>query len=760
MSTAVGFSNGGIMGERVRTHDWAATPLGPAETWPQSLRTALSIMLNSAFPTYLAWGPELTSFYNDAYIPMLGDKPEALGRSFPEVWPETWDIVGPIATRAMRGEASYFEDMPLTLVRRGYPEQTWFAFSYSPVRDETGRVGGVLCTIHETTERVQAEAALRESENKLAAILEQLPVGVGLVDPEGNIVLSNQILQQYALDKIPSRDPMQGECWRGYTPEGQRLSPSDYPSARALRGETVVPGVDFLVTLPNGQDIWTRVSAAPFRKTAHEGLGAIFVVQVVEREKRIEQALRESQVRLQAAIDLVGLSPYTWNPITGALDWDTRLKAMWGLPPDACVDEDVFLSGIHPEDRPRVEAAIAQCSDPAGLGIYAIEYRVIGIEDGVERWVSTQGRTTFEHGRPVAFIGAALDITERKRAEAALRESDERFRQFAENSSSTLWILNFETMNLEYLSPAFEPVWGEPREGVLGDPSRWNRFLHPDDRERARGALERVRLGEISTEEFRIIRQDGVVRWIRNTFFPIRDAQGQIRRAGGIAQDITRHDGRFVYVVDVEETTHRGLSHLLRDAGYRVRVFSSGKSFLEAAPALAAGCVVLDICRSGAGGLVIPRELKARRIGLPVIVLGDAKGDVPFGVQVMKAGAVDFLPIPYGSNQLLAAVASAMASTHEEDEPNQEADRARRRIAEMSEREREVLAGLLAGRTNKEIGRGIGLSPRTVETHRAHVMQRLGVQTLSQAVLVATSAGFQSPSLEPNVPQGSDTPET
>ncbi|WP_052954628.1 PAS domain S-box protein [Microvirga vignae] len=760
MSTAEAFPNGGIMGECLRTHDWAATPLGPSETWPQSLRTALSIMLSSAFPTYLAWGAELTSFYNDAYIPIMGDKPNSLGRPFPEVWSEVWDTIGPITERAMRGEASYFDDLPLTLMRRGYPEQTWFSFSYSPIRDETGGVGGVLCTVHETTKRVQAEAALRESENKLAAILEQLPVGVGLVDPEGNIVLSNQILKEYALDKIPSRDPVQGERWRAYTPEGQRLSRSDYPSARALRGETVVPGVDFLVTLPDGQEIWTRVSAAPFRNTAQEGLGAVFVVQVVEREKRTEQALRESQARLQAAIDLVGLSPYTWNPVTGALDCDARLKAMWGLTADAHVDEEVFLSGMHPEDRPRVEAIIAQCSDPAGPGIYAIEYRVIGIGDGVERWVSTQGRTTFEHGRPVAFMGAALDITERKRAEAALRESEERFRQFAEHSSSTLWILNFETMNLEYLSPAFEPVWGEPREGVLGDPSRWSRFLHPDDRERAQGALERVRLSEISTEEFRIIRQDGVVRWIRNTFFPIRDAQGQIRRAGGIAQDITRRDGRFVYVVDDEEATHRGLSHFLRDAGYRVRVFSSGKSFLEAAPALAAGCVVLDICRSGAGGLVVPSELKARHIGLPVIVLGDAKGNVTFGVQVMKAGAVDFLPVPYGSDQLLAAVASALASTHEEDEQNQEAERGRRRIAEMSEREREVLAGLLAGKTNKEIARDIGLSPRTVETHRAHVMQRLGVQTLSQAVLVATSAGFESPSPGPKVPHGSDKPET
>ena len=131
-----------------------------------------------------------------------------------------------------------------------------------------------------------------------------------------------------------------------------------------------------------------------------------------------------------------------------------------------------------------------------------------------------------------------------------------------------------------------------------------------------------------------------------------------------------------------------------------------------------------------------------------------------FGVQVMKAGAVDFLPVPYGSDQLLAAVASAAASTREEDEQNQEADRARLRIAEMSEREREVLAGLLAGKTNKEIGRDIGLSPRTVETHRAHVMQRLGAQDPVTSRADRNLGGFQSPSPGPNVPQGSGSSET
>ncbi|MDF2690011.1 MAG: hypothetical protein K0Q80_2977, partial [Microvirga sp.] len=253
-----------------------------------------------------------------------------------------------------------------------------------------------------------------------------------------------------------------------------------------------------------------------------------------------------------------------------------------------------------------------------------------------------------------------------------------------------------------------------------------------------------VRLGDICTEEFRIIRQDGGVRWIRNTFFPMRDAQGQIRRAGGIAQDITRHEGRFVYVVDAEEPSRQDLTRGLRDAGYDVRAFPSGKAFLEAAPALAAGCVVLDIRQPEAGGLTIPWELKARRIGLPVIVLGEIQSDVKSAVHVMKAGAVDFLPVPYAPDELLAALASAAADISQTDKQGQEANRARGRLAEMPVREREVLEGLLAGQTNKQIGRDIGISPRTVETHRAHVMQRLGARTIPELVRIAALAGVHT----------------
>lgn len=144
------------MAARISRYDWSRTPLGEISGWPQSLKTTLSLMLNSRFPTYMAWGPQMTGFYNDAYVPVLGKK-EGLGIPFRQTWAEIWDQVGPIAERTLEGESSFFENLPLQMERFGYTELTYFTFSYSPIRDESGAVGGVLCTVIETTSSVVAE---------------------------------------------------------------------------------------------------------------------------------------------------------------------------------------------------------------------------------------------------------------------------------------------------------------------------------------------------------------------------------------------------------------------------------------------------------------------------------------------------------------------------------------------------------------------------------------------------------------------------
>ena len=158
----------------MRAKDWNSTELGPPESWPQSLRTAVSLLLNSRYPMFLFWGPQLIKIYNDGYRPITGDKhPWALGRPGPDVWPEIWADIGPMVERVIHnGEATWSDDLPLFMRRRGFPEEVFFTFSYSPVRDESGGVGGMFCACTETTAKVQGERRLKVLRDLAAAAAE------------------------------------------------------------------------------------------------------------------------------------------------------------------------------------------------------------------------------------------------------------------------------------------------------------------------------------------------------------------------------------------------------------------------------------------------------------------------------------------------------------------------------------------------------------------------------------------------------------
>jgi len=153
---------GGEMGRLIQSKDWSQTPVGPAESWPQSLKTVLGIMLHSRYQMFIWWGEELTYFYNDAYIPVLGKRhPWALGQSPQKVWPEIWNTIGPQADIVLtQGRATWNEQLELIMERNGYAEETFFTFSYSPIPDENGRVAGLYCACTEDTHRVLGERRL------------------------------------------------------------------------------------------------------------------------------------------------------------------------------------------------------------------------------------------------------------------------------------------------------------------------------------------------------------------------------------------------------------------------------------------------------------------------------------------------------------------------------------------------------------------------------------------------------------------------
>jgi PAS domain S-box-containing protein len=187
-------SGGGEMGAMMRAHDWSTSPLGQPVDWPPALRTVVGLMINSKFPMFVAWGPQLGFLYNDAYCDILGEKhPAALGRPFRDIWSEIWADIGPLAERALAGESTYSDRLYLVMNRHGYDEETWFTYSYSPVRDETGKVSGMYCTCVEVTEQVHAERYRNQENERFRTLFEQAPGIIAVLrGPDHVFELTNQ----------------------------------------------------------------------------------------------------------------------------------------------------------------------------------------------------------------------------------------------------------------------------------------------------------------------------------------------------------------------------------------------------------------------------------------------------------------------------------------------------------------------------------------------------------------------------------------
>jgi len=207
--------DGGEMGKLMREKDWSLTPLGPPEGWPQSLRTTLNILLNCPFPMFLFWGKNLKGFYNDAYRPSLGTDgkhPFILGLNGKDSWAEIWDDIYPLLTAVTeKGEAIRRENQLIPFYRNGRIEDIYWTFSYSPVKDESGNVAGVLTVCTDTTEAVKAEKRLRESERRFRELADLSPVWIWITDKDVNIEYVNRALLDYV--GVANSDDFTGQVW-------------------------------------------------------------------------------------------------------------------------------------------------------------------------------------------------------------------------------------------------------------------------------------------------------------------------------------------------------------------------------------------------------------------------------------------------------------------------------------------------------------------------------------------------------------------
>ncbi|MBV0891461.1 PAS domain-containing protein [Paracoccus sp. Z118] len=400
------FSHGGSSGAHLRAFDWTDHPLGPPEFWDPALMAAVNTMLGSPESMYLVWGEARWFFHNDAYLPALGPRvSQATGTTLPALWADAWPAVEGMVTRGFRGEGSSVRDYAIEMARFGQPERTWWTFSYTPIRDAAGRVLGLQCITNETTEAVATAARLKRSEaywQKLfASIQEPLIVGEMVHEENGRI-----------------------EDWRivDYNPAWARLMSDPGLDLRGKRLRKTFPMVsaDWIGRAARVVESGRSVSfTRQFGSTGGwydgvvqpmgDGQFVILFTDVTERVQS-EQKMAEQDERRRMAAEIGQVGLWEMDLRTGELAWDRTTRQVFGVGEDREPQQADMRAAIHPEDREEFERRLAEATGTDC--VFEMQFRAIGMDDGVERWASMKGIIIRDGDRPVRLLGAARDITE------------------------------------------------------------------------------------------------------------------------------------------------------------------------------------------------------------------------------------------------------------------------------------------------------------------------------------------------------------
>jgi PAS domain S-box-containing protein len=281
-------------------------------------------------------------------------------------------------------------------------------------------------------ERSRNAEALRESETRLATVLETVPIGIGLVDTSGKLTLSNKEMQRYLPSRIiQSRDEERFRRWLAYLPDGRLAGREDFPVARALQGEMVLPGFEARYTQDDGREVWTRIAAVPFLDPEARITGAIAVIMDIDELKRSAEALRKAEERFRAVANLVPDLLWSSEPDGNTTWYNERWMDYTGQTFEEAIGWG-WTETIHPEDR-EVSARRYRAAAEQGTALQQ-EHRIRRV-DGEYRWFLVRAEPLFdENGRVVRMYGAAVDIHDMRHTAEALRDSQERLRLLVESA--------------------------------------------------------------------------------------------------------------------------------------------------------------------------------------------------------------------------------------------------------------------------------------------------------------------------------------
>lgn len=535
-------SGGGEMGELIRTKDWSQTSLGSLDKWPQSLRTTLSIILNSKFPMFLWWGPELICFYNDAYRPSLGKEgkhPDILGQKAENAWSEVWTVIQPLIQQVLSGNgATWSENQLIPIYRNGKIEDVYWTFSYSPVYNESEKIAGVMAICNETTENVTTLKKLGESEHKIRALVENAPFAIAVYTGEEMIVelanesiiniwgKGNDVIGKSFMDVLPELDnQLVFEQIKNVFKTGQAFHTENTPLDLIVNGKlgtyyfnySFTPLYDLKGNIYGVMNTGVDLTDLNLAKKKIE-----------EADKRFRNTVKQAPVGitiLRGPEYLVEMANEAYLKLVDQKEATFVGRPLFDSLPEVEQTVSSLLANVLNTGIPYHGYEVpVPLKRQGNLGIFYFDFLYHPLKE--------------ESGKISGIIVTVTEVTEKVESRKNIEQNEQRLSIIVDASELGTWELNIKTRELNY-SKRYLEIIGGYTEYVKLSHEELLKHIHPEDFPVRDIAVQEALVSKYLYYEVRVIWNDQSVHWLEVKGRVFYDSENNPEKLLGTLRDIT-----------------------------------------------------------------------------------------------------------------------------------------------------------------------------------------------------------------------------